>query len=275
MSAPVAVISCVHGNLAALEAVLADIDRRGIRQLVCLGDLVGYGPEPNEVVERIATRRIKTIRGCWDEGIGQASGTCGCAYDDPGEAALGKLAYDWTQAEVTAATRDFLRELPFGVDAPSAHGRVLFVHGSPRSTSEYLLESVHDLILLERAAAAGCDVLVCGHTHVPYARWVDGTLRATTVASTTAPAGAGWEVPLAPKLILNAGSVGEPRHGRPRSTYVTLDLDTLGFAIHEVAYDLDRTLARLAAKGLPPAFGERLVHGRELAAKSKAIACAC
>lgn len=276
----IAVISCVHGNLPALEAVLEDIHEQGVDDVVCLGDLVGYGPEPNEVCARIQEIEIEVVQGCWDEGIARDSGHCGCTFTNEEEQRLGEQTYAWTQAEVTRATRDYLAAAPFGTRIRGAGGTLVFVHGSPRSRSEYLLPSTHDLILLERIAAAECDVLVCGHTHVPFVRHLSGTLRVMAEASLDGSAGSagaapGRSIELAPKLIVNAGSVGEPRHGGREATYVVLDTHTLRVEIHRVGYDMDETLARMKRKGVPDRIAERLSLGAELVEKNKGIACAC
>lgn len=280
----VAVISCIHGNLAAFEAALDDIARRDVQQIICLGDLVGYGPQPNEVIDLVQKRDLRTIQGCWDEGIGLDRGHCGCTFLSDEDAQLGDRAFAWTSERVLKKHKAFLKELPQGVQMRTPRGVVVYVHGSPRSTSEYLAESTHDLVLLERAAGAGCDVLVCGHTHVPYVRRVEGTLRVT---AQTGPKDdfykdqdpglrhAHREITLAPKLIVNAGSIGEPRHGTPESTYIILDTNTWDVELRRVAYDVERTVRAMRKLDLPTPFVERLTAGRELVGKHKDITCAC
>ena len=129
MSKKIAVISCIHGNMEALETVYDDIRSKKINDIVCLGDLVGYGPHPNEVVRFIKRNDISTVLGCWDEGIGLDKDTCGCHYISEKEGELGAMAFAWTKAAVSKKTKVFLRELPFGMKDDS--GNVLFVHGSP------------------------------------------------------------------------------------------------------------------------------------------------
>jgi len=96
-----AVISCLHANLAATEAVLADIDRQGIEQIICLGDLVGYGPQPNEVVELIRQRQIPTCQGCWDEDIIDGLNSCECSYPSQLAERRGHRAHQWTDAQLS------------------------------------------------------------------------------------------------------------------------------------------------------------------------------
>ena len=274
MSKKIAVISCIHGNMEALETVYDDICSKKINDIVCLGDLVGYGPHPNEVVRFIKRNDISTVLGCWDEGIGLDRDTCGCHYISKKEGELGAMAFAWTKAAVSKKTKGFLRELPFGIKDDS--GNVLFVHGSPRSTSEYLMDSTHELILLERAASGDCEILMCGHTHVPFVKEVSGTLtvkaRDNSFKKRSSP---GRKVKLNPKLIVNAGSVGEPRHGGMESSYITIDTVNRKVEIHYVEYDVGKTVAAMKRKKIPEVFIERIQTAQELTGKAKDIFCAC
>lgn len=281
----IAILSCLHGNMPALEAVWDDVRSQHVDEVICLGDLVGYGPWPNEVVAFVQRHNIQCVLGCWDEGIGHKREDCGCKFVTEEEGQLGHAAFEWTRRRVHRRHVLFLRSLPFGLRMElDGAGRLLFVHGSPHSTSEYLTESTHDLVLLERAAAGDCDVLVCGHTHVPFARRVDGVLRVRPVASLKetikrglqgTPRAAPRELILHPKLIINAGSVGEPRHGGPEATYVVFDAVRSQVEIRRVVYPVEETARAIVRCGLPPIFAERLRAGRELAGKQKETHCAC
>jgi predicted phosphodiesterase len=280
----IAIMSCIHGNMEALETVLDDIARQDVDRILCLGDLVGYGPHPNEVIETLRDRDIRSVLGCWDEGIGLESGNCGCQFISDEDELLGEVAYGWTAEEVTQDHKAYLKALPQGVRMETPKGVIAFVHGSPRSTSEYLAESTHDLVLLERAAGADCQMLVCGHTHVPYVKQLEGTLRVTAhtglkdayyKAMDPSLHEASKEIHLSPKVIVNAGSVGEPRHGGPESTYVVIDTSSWDVSIRKVSYAVDRTVAAMRRKNLPESFMERLRLGQELIGKNKEITCAC
>ncbi len=281
----IAILSCIHGNMAALEAVWDDLIGQNVDRVYCLGDLVGYGPFPNEVIKFVQDYNIPTVLGCWDEGIGMEREDCGCKFVTEEDAEHGHAAFVWTRSKVTDANRKFLSELYHGQRVTeTAAGTLLLVHGSPRSTGEYLMESTHDLILFERAAAGDCDVLICGHTHVPFVRKIEGTLRVTAELGLKdaiqkdlgmVKGAAPREVRLKPKLLVNAGSVGEPRHGGVEATYVILDTETKAVEIRGVRYDVETTVKALKKSGLPEAFAERLERGEELALKSKEIICAC
>jgi predicted phosphodiesterase len=281
-----AILSCIHGNLEALEAVLRDVEvQPGIQRLACLGDLVGYGPHPNEVVEVVKQRGIQTVLGCWDEGIAQDNETCGCSFVTAEEGELGARAFGWTRGEVYRETREFLGDLPFAVRTDLPCGHVLLVHGSPAATNEYLTDSTHELILFERAARGRCDILICGHTHVPFVKNVSGALHVRAGATLKermhrarhpeSRARRGAKIELEAKTIVNAGSVGEPRHGGLEATYVILDAVTGDVEIRAVAYDVERTARAMRDKGVDAAFVDRLLAGREMTDKVKEIACAC
>jgi len=280
VAGPVAVISCVHGNLPALEAVYADIRSQGIGQIICLGDLVGYGPWPGEVVDFVRREAIPTIQGCWDEGIGQGKGDCGCHFVSEADQAAGKWSYEWTQRSLDEAQKQYLGSLPPSLTALAGGARLVAVHGSPRSAHEYLTQQTHELVLLERAGAAQADVLLFGHTHVPYVKRLDGALR--VLIDTAPPPGQPAPEPdrpvmkpLRPKLFVNAGSVGEPRHGTPDATYVVIDPASLDVSIRLVEYDVAATTRAMRKAEMPAAFAERLQQGQELAVKDKTMACDC
>ncbi len=160
-----AVISCIHGNYEALNAVLLDIDRQRVDQIYCLGDLVGYGPYPNAVVEMIRSLDIPTCQGCWDEDIVMGLNACECIAEK-----RGRRAHEWTNRVLHPEVRDYLAQLPMTL----RQGNLCFVHGSPNSQHEYLLPSMHGFAALERVLAAQADVLFCGHTHIPYVRYLRG-----------------------------------------------------------------------------------------------------
>ena len=253
----IAVLSCIHGNLEALDAVLRDIDQRSVDQIFCLGDLVGYGPYPNEVVSRIRSLDIPTCQGCWDEDIVDGLNACDCSYPSLLAGLRGRLAHEWTNEVVTPETRDYLASLPLTLQ----HDNLCFVHGSPQSQHEYLLPETSAFMAMERVLMTGADTLFCGHTHVPYVRNLDNSRLTLKVVHAQSRSGsatpqASTSFPL--KRVINAGSVGEPRHGRPNATYVLYDTESQQTELREVEYDYAKTCAAILDKGLPGIFAWRL-----------------
>jgi predicted phosphodiesterase len=231
----------IHANLPALETVLADMDQRGLEHRYCLGDLVGYGSFPNEVIDAIRERDIPTIMGNYDQGIGASSDECGCAYRDATAKALGKRSIAWTNAHTTPESKAYLRRLVDRIPLQLGDLRVLLVHGSPRRVNEYLYEDRPDRSLERILDGAEADVLVCGHTHIPYHRLL--------------PSG---------RHVVNAGSVGKPKDGDPRAGYVVLQTNgrELEVRFNRVAYDIDKAAQAIEATDMPDEYAQMLRSGK-------------
>ncbi|NJK49054.1 metallophosphoesterase family protein [Candidatus Gracilibacteria bacterium] len=260
----IAVMSCIHGNYPALEAVLDDCDRNSCEKIYCLGDLVGYGPHPNAVVEMIRSLDIPTVQGCWDEDIVEGLNACECSYPSLLAEKRGKLAHEWTNRQVYPETREYLAQLPHTIK----EGNLCFVHGSPHSNHEYLLPEIDAFTALERVLSTDADVLFCGHTHIPYIRTLDAEELQVKVRqpNTQQEEYLTFTAPI--KRIINVGSVGEPRHGRPNATYVIYDTDTEAVTLREVEYNYQATCMAILEAGLPPIFAWRLARGLEFAEKA-------
>ncbi|BAZ69391.1 hypothetical protein NIES4106_41630 [Fischerella sp. NIES-4106] len=259
----IAVISCIHGNYEALEAVLLDIDKHSCEKIYCLGDLVGYGPDPNAVVAQIRSLDIPTVAGCWDEDVVEGLNSCECSFPSLLAEKRGKLAHEWTNKEIYPENREYLAQLPHTF----REGNMTFVHGSPHSNHEYLLPELNAFVALERVISTDSDVLFCGHTHVPYVRSLDaGSLQVRINGENGEEDERCFTAPV--KKIINVGSVGEPRHGRPNATYVIYDTDTQAVILREVPYDYQKTARAIIEKGLPPIFAWRLAQGIEFAERA-------
>jgi predicted phosphodiesterase len=243
-----ALISDIHANLPALEAVLADIDERpGMAGIFHLGDLVGYGGSPNEVVGDILARAIPGVAGNYDSTVATDYKHCGCRYEDPRQEELSHVSYDWTRGHASPETKRALGALPFRIDFRPLGGhaggpRVILVHGTPLRNTVYWTEDRPDSFCLEMARAAGAtsgDLMAFGHTHKPWHRVVDGI------------------------HFVNAGSVGRPKDGDPRACYVVLQIadGSLSPEFVRLPYDVERAARDIAAGGLPSEFAEFLRTG--------------
>lgn len=234
----IGIISDIHGNLPALDAVLADIQPRALDALYCLGDLVGYAAFPNEVIERIRAMNIPTIMGNYDDGVGFDRDECGCAYRDPVERELGDQSLAWTKAHVTAENKAFLRALHGEIRFEADGKRVLLVHGSPRKMNEYLFEDRPLSSFQRLAASSNADVIVFGHTHRPYTRLVDAV------------------------LFVNAGSVGKPKDGNWRACYAILEPSAVQpVTFVRLAYDVQTVAAAIRQSDLPDQFAADIERG--------------
>jgi putative phosphoesterase len=233
----IAIFSDVHGNLPALDAVLADIRSHQPDAIYCLGDLVGYAPFPNEVVEHIRRDAIPTVIGNYDDGVGFDREECGCAYREPADQRLGDQSFTWTKAHVTPDNKAFLRNLHSQIRFSAEGKRLLLVHGSPRRINEYLFEDRPMSSFQRLAAASEADIIVFGHTHKPYVKLVDGV------------------------LFVNVGSVGKPKDGDWRACYAVLEPAKQRAQFVRVEYDLATVTSAIRQSVLPNEFAEDLEHG--------------
>jgi len=257
----IALFSDVHGNLSALDAVLEDIKAHGIRELYCLGDLVGYGPDPAGVIDRIRALRVITIQGNYDEGVGNRRGECGCYYPTEQAKRDGAASYAFTSRVLDDEHAAWLSGLPPALRFEYRGVKVLLAHGSPRKVNEYLLPNRTDEQLARLAAAADADVVCVGHIHIPYHRALAGQ-RGTV-------------------HYVSVGSVGKPKDGDNRACWIELlvgpydevhaatdadpnvttagDTDTcVGVNVHRVDYDVDAVARAMTRAGLPATLAAAL-----------------
>jgi diadenosine tetraphosphatase ApaH/serine/threonine PP2A family protein phosphatase len=238
----IAVVSDVHSNLAALEAVLSAIDAAPPDEIWCLGDVVGYGPRPNECCEIVASRADICLGGNHDLAV---RGTIDLE-EFRGDAAV---AAQWTRDLLSEDARAFLNRL----EPQDERDGVSLYHGSAR-------DPVWEYVLSDEAAAATLAVsplplVLVGHSHVALeVEWRDDLL-------TGGLAPDGTQVDVRGRVLLNPGSVGQPRDGEPRAAYLVLDRDAETATFHRVEYDIERTQAEMRAAGLPEALAARLTRG--------------
>ena len=243
-----ALISDIHANLPALEAVLAEIDTRSdVGAIYHLGDLVGYAPWPDEVVSLLRERAIPGIAGNYDSTTATDYKHCGCRYEDARQEELSHLSYAWTRAHISADTKRYLGSLPFRIDVRPLGGhvagpRLILLHGNPVLNTVYWTEDRSDRFCLQMAESAGAkagDVVAFGHTHVPWHREIEGI------------------------HFVNTGSVGRPKDGDPRAGYaiVTMDGERAGFEFVRVEYDVKRAMEGIRASNLPADFADYLRTG--------------
>jgi diadenosine tetraphosphatase ApaH/serine/threonine PP2A family protein phosphatase len=239
----VAVVSDVHSNLHALEAVLAALERDSPAAIWCLGDVVGYGPRPDECCRIVEERTSLCLAGNHDLGV-----RGDVPLDEFSPAAV--AAALWTRGVLGDRSRAFLERL---VPTATRDGVELY-HASPRDPLwEYVITDETAGAALEATAAP---VVLVGHSHVPLAVTGDGD------RVTGGHVLAGTDVELAGRRwLLNPGSVGQPRDGDPRASYLLLDLAAERASFRRVDYPIAETQAEITTAGLPPLLGERLSSG--------------
>ena len=241
-----AVFSDVHGNLEALEASVRDAVSHGAERFVCLGDVVGYGADPNACCERVRKLGATVVRGNHDHAC---SHRVSLDWFNP----LAAAAVRWTRLRLTAENRDWLRELPY----EAADGnRAQFVHGGLDDARHwpYLFEGRDAEPHFRKQSLPLCFV---GHTHAPAvfvqlgSRILEATLRPFRTGGAEGA-----------KAVVNVGAVGQPRDGDPRACYVLFDPDTGTLVPRRVEYDMDSAAGKILAAGLPKQLALRLFLGR-------------
>jgi putative phosphoesterase len=233
-----AFISDIHANLHALQAVWEDLDAQKPDAVYCLGDLVGYGAHPNETIEFIRDQQIPTIMGNYDEGVGFDLDDCGCVYKDAIQDQLGMQSLKWTREHTTPAHKAFLKSLPMQIRFEEDRPRILLVHGSPRKINEYLYEDRPEATFDRIAKVASTDILLFGHTHLPYEKRVSRT------------------------TFVNCGSVGKPKDGNPDAGYVILSEDRKPeVEFRRVPYDVNAAVRSIRESDLPHEFADMLESG--------------
>ncbi|MCA9036387.1 MAG: metallophosphoesterase [Planctomycetaceae bacterium] len=246
-----ALISDIHGNLEALQAVLADIRAKGVTEIFCLGDVVGYGPNPAECIDHVMDLDM-CLLGNHDQAA---------LFDPDGFNAGAERAIFWTRSVLERDTSsnaerrwDFLGELSRRYKDEAAG--MMFVHGSARNPlNEYVFpDDVYNQVKMEKIFALIDQYCFQGHTHIP------GVF--TDSLEFFAPEEIDFQYKLgSQKVMINVGSVGQPRNNDPRSSYVTIDDGVVQF--HRVSYDFETTIAKIYdIPDLDNFLGDRLREGR-------------
>jgi predicted phosphodiesterase len=241
------VMSDIHANAEALRAVLQRMRRKKFDSIFCLGDFVGYGAQPNQVLDTLRTLRGRKayIRGNHDRvasGLDDANGFNQAA----------KAAALWTRDHLSAPNRRFLRDLTVG---PVLHSGVMLCHGSPYDEDEYVFNVHHAAQVL---ALFPAPIILFGHTHLPAVFSIDAEMNVSGFAVREEAT-----VKLDPdkRYLINPGSVGQPRDRNPASSFVLLDTGKRTVQFFRVAYDVKKTQMSILKAGLPEILASRLTYG--------------
>ena len=225
----IGLIADPHSNLAALKAVLKEMPR--VDELICVGDLVGYAAEPNEVVALARAKRMRVVMGNHD----YAAVTRNVLGFNP----LAAQAALWTAEHLQKENLEYLSNLPTHLELTFGKQRLYVVHGSPRDPlNEYIFPDTPNRVLAELVRDLDANIVALGHTHMPMERVIFG------------------------KLVINPGGVGQPRDRDPRASYVVLNLDEeVKASFYRVDYDMKITAEKIEAAGLPSELATRLFFG--------------
>lgn len=230
----IAAISDIHGNIYALMKVLEDIENEKVDLIICLGDLVGYGPHPNEVVALIKRREIPCIKGNYDASV--VDGDFTFIRDNT----VNSFTLPWTCNEVRASNKHFLSELPTELNYDFNGVKIKFTHGSPKKINEYLFENGDNTKNIMNDLEE--DVLVCAHTHIPSYKEFNN------------------------KLFINVGSVGKPKIGRPNPTYCLININEdkkVNVKLKELEYEFKRIVKDAQMLKFPSVLVSSFETGKE------------
>jgi len=225
----IGLISDIHSNLAAFRAVLSDMPR--VDEIICAGDLVGYGAEPNEVLKLARAKGIRAVMGNHDRAA--------LTRDVRGMNDRAAAAALWTAERLTRENLDYLASLPTHLELKLEGQRIYVVHGSPRDPfNEYVFPDFSHQEMVEVVRGVEADVIVLGHTHIPMRRLVLGI------------------------NVFNPGGVGQPRDRDPRASYAVMELaEELRIRFQRVEYDVEAAAEKIKEAGLPEELATRLFFG--------------
>ena len=241
MDKQIVFISDIHGNMEAFKNVLKDIEQRKIslEDVYCLGDCVGYGTRPDDVINQIKELGITSILGNYDEAVGFYLPTCGCSIESVSDKYKTQNALRWTVKHTSDENKEFLREIEEQITIKAGGKRILLTHASPVSITDYVYEDNTEK-QEEIADELEEDIIVFGHTHIPYVKKVKD------------------------KLFINAGSVGRPKDGDNRACYCILTIgETVEAEFIRVPYDIEKMAAEIEESELLDSFAMVLRTGRD------------
>ena len=243
MLSRVACFGGIYSNYLALESALADVRRRGVDAIYCLGDLGAFGPHPDRVFPLLHDHQVACIQGNYDDSVGRGLDDCQCGYTDPRDNRFAQISYDYTLAYTSAENRRWLCALPAQRRVQLGPLEVLLCHGSPRKVNEFLWESTTPTHFLDMLAAdRRADVIAATHTGIRWQRELAGGRR-----------------------FVNVGVLGRPENdGRTNVWYTLLEHSAAGGLRVEfvpIEYDYRRLAAEMRAEGLPEEFQETMMTG--------------
>jgi len=240
-----AILSDIHGNLEAFQAVLEDTAAQGVQQIIFLGDIVGYGGNPRECIDLLQKKTRAIVAGNHDWGV---AGKTNITYFN----SIARTAVSWTASQLSSEHKEFLAQLPLKRE----DGSFTYTHATPINPKkwDYILSRKEALRNLEALKHELCFV---GHSHIPiiFALTRFGKLLCTTKFS-------GITLEKETRFLINVGSVGQPRDANPKAAYGILDAEKREFSLHRVKYDIANAQRKIMSAGLPPVLADRIGMGR-------------
>ncbi len=235
----IAVFGDIHGNIEALKAAYDTVTALKPDRVFHLGDLGGYAPFVNEVVDFLIKHGIEGVQGNYDEAVANDREHCGCKAEEPLQEEMAHRSFAWTKAHVSPESKAYMKALPAEIAFTAEGRKVRLFHATPKKNNLYWYEDRPEKFFREMAEKGDADIMIYGHIHKPYRKDIGG------------------------KVFINAGSVGKPKDGDPRSCAAIIDITPAevksGFI--RVPYDVEKVAAAIGASELPDYFAEKLRKG--------------
>jgi putative phosphoesterase len=234
-----AILGDIHGNLPALQVAYDITKELKPETIYHLGDLGGYAPFVNEVVDFLIEHKIEGVQGNYDESVVFDKENCGCKYEDHFQAEMAHLSFEWTKKHVTEKSKNYMKNLPFQISFEVEGRRVKIFHATPTKNNLYWYEERPDNFFFLMTEKAQADLMIYGHTHIPYFKKLNG------------------------KYFINAGSVGKPKDKDPRTCLCLIDISRSNVQVTFIRrqYDIKSVIRAIIKSGLPYYFAEKLIKG--------------
>jgi putative phosphoesterase len=235
----IAVFGDIHGNIEALKVAYDAAMVLKPDKLYHLGDLGGYAPFVNEVVDFLIEHDIEGVQGNYDEAVANDREHCGCKAEEPVQEEMAHLSFTWTKNHVSPKSKDYMKNLPTEIAFNAAVKKIRLFHATPRKNNLYWYEDRPEKFFHEMAEKVAADIMIYGHTHKPYRKDING------------------------KVFINAGSVGKPKDGDLRACVAIVEIapQAVKTEFLRVAYDVEKVASAIVESGLPTYYAYKLRRG--------------
>ncbi|MFN3478905.1 MAG: metallophosphoesterase family protein [Thermodesulfovibrionales bacterium] len=236
----IAILGDIHGNIEALKVAYDAAMAQNVERIYHLGDLGGYAPFVNEVVDFLIEHHIEGVQGNYDDTVANDREHCGCRYEDPLQAEMATQSFQWTKKHATEESKRYMKELPFEIAFTAHNRKVKIFHATPLKNNLYWYENRDEDFFLHMARKADADIMIYGHTHIPYIKNIGD------------------------KIFINAGSVGKPKDGDTRACLCIVEImpDNVNTEFLRIPYDVEKVAMAIIKSGLPSYFAEKLRMGK-------------
>lgn len=229
----------IHGNIEALKTAYDSAVTMNLDKIYHLGDLGGYAPFLNEVVDFMIEHGIDGVQGNYDEAVAHEREHCGCKYEDPVQAEMAQRSFEWTKRHASIKSKAYLGKLPTELAFMAEGKQIKLFHATPNKNNLYWYEDRPEKFFLEMASKTDADILIYGHTHRPYRKDIKG------------------------KVFINAGSVGKSKDGDPRACVAVVEISNKAVNVEfiRMSYEIEKVVGSIVQSGLPAYFAEKLRRG--------------